>query len=185
MIKKEAQRMVQLLKDNPSTQAVWLGNRKLTRDDGFYDYEVPFEWLCDECGANMVYVGDSAVACDDGNWWGMRDFRDLKDEPSCSASIYNDNDKEDIVYEYIDWWAESYLYIGKFENLGSAVAKQLVEELDENLECIKKGEPVKNDLEWFYKLEEAEHREATRRYDAMQERHKKKIQEEKLSIEKE
>ena len=71
MIKKEAQRMVQLLKDNPSTQAVWLGNRKLTRDDGFYDYEVPFEWLCDECGANMVYVGDSAVACDDGNWWGM------------------------------------------------------------------------------------------------------------------
>ena len=65
------------------------------------------------------------------------------------------------------------MYIGKFENLGSAVAKQLVKELDENLECIKKGEPVKNDLEWFNKLEEAEHREATRRYEAMQEKSKR------------
>jgi len=158
MIKEEAQRMVQLLKDNPSTQAVWLGNRKITRDDEFYDYEVPFEWLCDECGGDMVYVGDTvdnnhAVACADGNVW---NYEHDEDEPSCSASIYNDNDKEDIVYEYIDWRAESWLYLGKFENLGSTVAKQVAEELEENLECIKKEEPVKNDLIWFHKLLEAE-----------------------------
>ncbi len=153
MIKKDAQRMVSYLKAYPSVQAVWLGSRKLTRDDEFYDYEVPFEWLCDECGGNMVYVGGTAVACADGNEW---DYEHQKDEPSCSVSIYNDNDKEDIVYEYIDWWAESWLYLGKFENLGSTVAKQVVEELDENLECIKKGEPVKNNLGWFRTLLQAE-----------------------------
>mgnify|MGYP003134802099 FL=1 len=158
MRKKEAQSMVRLLKDNPSIQAVWLGNRKITRDDEFYDYEVPFEWLCDECGGDMVYVGDTvdnnhAVACADGNVW---NYEHDEDEPSCSASIYNDNDKEDIVYEYIDWRAESWLYLGKFENLGSTVAKQVAEELEENLECIKKEEPVKNDLIWFHNLLEAE-----------------------------
>ena len=158
MRKKEAQSMVRLLKDNPSIQAVWLGNRKITRYDEFYDYEVPFEWLCDECGGDMVYVGDTvdnnhAVACADGNVW---NYEHDEDEPSCSASIYNDNDKEDIVYEYIDWRAESWLYLGKFENLGSTVAKQVAEELEENLECIKKEEPVKNDLIWFHKLLEAE-----------------------------
>tara|TARA_R100000742_G_C4198820_1_gene28565 strand:+ start:58 stop:543 length:486 start_codon:yes stop_codon:yes gene_type:complete len=158
MRKKEAQSMVRLLKDNPSIQAVWLGNRKITRYDEFYDYEVPFEWLCDECGGDMVYVGDTvdnnhAVACADGNVW---NYEHDEDEPSCSASIYNDNDKEDIVYEYIDWRAESWLYLGKFENLGSTVAKQVAEELEENLECIKKEEPVKNDLIWFHNLLEAE-----------------------------
>ena len=40
-----------------------------------------------------------------------------------------------------------------FENNSHEILERLIEHFEENLECIKKNEPVKNNLQWYWDIE--------------------------------
>ena len=95
------------------------------------EYETFENWMCDGCGVDMVYIGDGLLGCN---------------EDSCSLSI----DSEYVQYDYMRHH-DLFLELKCFNS--HEILERLIEHFEENLECIKKNEPVKNNLQWYWDIE--------------------------------
>ena len=95
------------------------------------EYETFENWGCDECGVDMVYIGNGLLGCN---------------EDSCSLSI----DSEYVQYDYMRHH-DLFLELKCFNS--QEILERLIKHFEENLECIKKNEPVKNNLQWYWDIE--------------------------------